>query len=47
MGRRVRARDKRNQMLSQPNKPVGLVGYGAYIPRFRLPGAENQQNLER
>ena len=27
-------------MLSQPNKPVGLVGYGAYIPRFRLPGAE-------
>ncbi|MDE0068791.1 MAG: hydroxymethylglutaryl-CoA synthase [Caldilineaceae bacterium] len=27
-------------MLSQPNKPVGLVGYGAYVPRFRLPGAE-------
>jgi hydroxymethylglutaryl-CoA synthase len=23
-----------------PDRPVGLVGYGAYIPRYRLPGSE-------
>ena len=27
-------------MLNQPIKQVGIVGYGAYVPRFRLPGAE-------
>jgi hydroxymethylglutaryl-CoA synthase len=27
-------------MLNQPVNPVGIVGYGAYIPRFRLPGTE-------
>lgn len=27
-------------MLNQPVKPVGIVGYGAYVPRFRLPGTE-------
>lgn len=27
-------------MLNQPIRPVGFVGYGAYIPRYRLPGAE-------
>src|SRR3990172_301305 len=28
-----------NQPL-RPNKPVGIVGYGAYVPRFRLPASE-------
>ena len=27
-------------MLNQPVVQVGIVGYGAYVPRFRLPGAE-------
>ena len=26
--------------LLQPVKPVGIVGYGAYVPRFRLPARE-------
>ena len=27
-------------MLRQPLRAVGIVGYGAYVPRFRLPGSE-------
>src|SRR5512134_3618732 len=26
--------------LLKPTKPVGIVGYGAYVPRFRLPAKE-------
>lgn len=27
-------------MFNQPTRPVGIIGFGAYVPRFRLPGAE-------
>jgi hydroxymethylglutaryl-CoA synthase len=29
-----------NDILLKPNRPVGFVGYGAYVPRYRLPASE-------
>ncbi len=27
-------------LLLKPNRPVGIIGYGAYIPQYRLPASE-------
>ena len=34
------AKHKPTALLMQPLKQVGIVGYGAYVPRYRLPGSE-------
>jgi hydroxymethylglutaryl-CoA synthase len=26
--------------LLRPSRPVGFIGYGAYVPRYRLPAKE-------
>lgn len=33
--------DNNNEnLLLKPNRPVGISGYGAYVPRYRLPASE-------
>jgi len=30
----------KSDLLLKPSRPVGIIGYGAYIPRYRLPAKE-------
>jgi hydroxymethylglutaryl-CoA synthase len=32
--------DKSQSLVLKPKLPVGIIGYGAYIPRYRLPNTE-------
>jgi len=32
--------EPKNNVLLQPSRPVGFTGYGAYVPRYRIPARE-------
>jgi len=32
--------ENRRPILLKPSRPVGIIGYGSYIPRYRLPATE-------
>jgi len=34
------AETNKNSLLMKPHRPVGIVGYGAYVPMYRLPAVE-------
>jgi hydroxymethylglutaryl-CoA synthase len=31
---------QKSSLLLKPNRPVGIIGYGAYVPQYRLPASE-------
>lgn len=37
--KRIVKKDK-GTLLLKPNRPVGIIGYGAYIPQYRIPATE-------
>jgi hydroxymethylglutaryl-CoA synthase len=36
----VEMTEKQEGLLLRPTKPVGIIGYGAYVPQYRLPASE-------